>query len=107
VIVGEKIPMADFTTFLRDRFQLLKDQWPGVKLDTVTDTDLFYSDGSSAGSVFKLVALDANRYDVCVVYVFPTGEFTRVSNPLVNQCVFEWVTQAKAAWSLTKVSEDV
>ena len=77
-----------------------------MKLDTVTDTDLFYSDGSSAGSVFKLVVLDAKDFG-CVVYVFPTGEFTRVSNPIVNQCVFEWVTLAKAAWSLTKVSEDV
>ena len=105
-VVG-KLPMTDFITYLRNCFPLLKDQWPGVKLDTVTDTDLFYSDGSSAGAVFKLVALDANRYDVCVVYVFPTGDFTRVTNPLVNQCVFQWVAMAKAAWQITSVSEDV
>ena len=104
--VGEKIPMADFITFLRDRVQLLKDQWPDVKVGTVTGADLFYSDGCSAGSAFKLVSLDANGY-VCVVYVFPNGDFTRVSNPLVNQCIFQWVAMAKAAWPLTSVSEDV
>lgn len=96
--------MADFITYLRNRFPLLKDQWPGVKLDTVTDTDLFYSDGSSAGSLFKLVSLEAKGY-VCIVYVFPNGDFTRVSNPLVNQCVFQWIAMAKSAWALTSVSE--
>ena len=94
-----KLPMADFITYLRNRFPLLKDQWPGVKLDTVTDTDLFYSDGSSAGSVFKLVSLDVNGY-VWVVYVFPNGDFTRVSNPLVNQCVFQWIAMTKVSWSV-------
>ena len=96
--------MTDFITYLRNRFPLLKDQWPGVKLDTVTDTDLFYSDGSSAGSLFKLVSLEANGY-VWVIYVFPNGDFTRVSNPLVNQCVFQWIAMAKSAWALTSVSE--
>ena len=97
--IGGKPPMADFVTYLRARFPLLKDQLPNVKLDTVTDTDLFYSDGSSAGSVFKLVSLDVNGY-VWVVYVFPNGDFTRVSNPLVNQCVFQWIAMTKVSWSV-------
>lgn len=91
--------MADFTSFLYSRLPLLKIEWPDVKMNTVTDADLFYSDGSSAGSVFKLVSID-NKGVLIVMYVFPDGDFTRVRDPTVNQRVFQWVQQSRLMWIL-------
>ena len=86
--------MSSFYRVLREKFSLLESEYPEAKLEDVTATDVYYTDGMAADAKFKIVFSKHEKYLTTVYVKDDGGWFSTVENYVIKLAMKAWIAEA-------------
>jgi len=83
--------MSNFYRVLQEKFSLLESEYPEAKLEDVTATDVYYTDGMAQDAKFKIVFSKHEKYLTTVYIKDDGGWFSTVENYVIKLAMKAWI----------------